>query len=67
MLYKFNRSYVTRLEIFYFYLAVMFFDINGKPIGDGKLVSHAVNKSLLFLLIVCIEKGILLFFFVSMI
>ncbi len=26
------------------FLAVMFFDINGKPIGDGKLVSHAVNK-----------------------
>lgn len=23
----------------------MFFDINGKPIGDGKLVSHAVNKN----------------------
>lgn len=28
---------------FSFILAVMFFDINGKPIGDGKLVSHAVN------------------------
>ena len=25
-------------------LAILFFDINGKPIGDGKPVSHAVNN-----------------------
>jgi hypothetical protein len=36
-------------------LAVMFFDINGKPIGDGKPVSHAVN------LIVFIKDKMIIF------
>ncbi|CAF4351771.1 unnamed protein product, partial [Adineta steineri] len=27
--------------------SIMFYDISGKPIGDGKLVSHAVNNNIL--------------------
>jgi hypothetical protein len=39
---KVNQLTMLKLFIILF-LAVMFFDINGKAIGDGKLVSHAVN------------------------
>jgi hypothetical protein len=41
---KCKTTNLQKIYIVYFYLAIMFFDISGKPLGDGKLVSHAVNK-----------------------
>jgi len=38
-------------KLSYLYLAVVFFDISGKPLGDGKPVSHAVNRTFLLLII----------------
>ena len=39
--YRLKIFVITILEI-YFFKGVLFFEINGKPLGDGRPISHTV-------------------------
>ena len=40
--YRLKIFVITILEIYFFLKGVLFFEINGKPLGDGRPISHTV-------------------------